>query len=231
MADVIVTSLKKIVADEQLKLPSDLPVLIKWDRKDSEVINYKVKLVEDVVEGSVSFNIVDSTSLEILQGSLTGMVLMDGIYDNTYTVQNYNMTTGLITLSSPLLRDLSADETFDIDVVNMIKILEAPSTPDKTKQTDRNMRVRKKPFDIIISCKDDSSLERIERFARWINRLFSNEHYRCYDADGDAIGTQIFYKVDDPSFENISKEVNNSLYLGRARFMIYEDYCYSLSQI
>jgi len=229
--DVIVTSLKKIVADAQLKLPTDLPVLIKWNRKDSDVINYKVKLVEGVVQGSVAFNIVDSNSGEILQADLVGMVLMDGIYNDTYTIQSYNITTGLITLNSAILRDLEANETFDIDVVNVIKILESTSTYDRTKQSNRRIRARKKPFDIVISCKDDDTGERADRFARWVTLIFSNEHYRCYDVDGDVVGTQIFYIADVPSLQDGGKEVNNSLYFGRARFMIYEDYCDSLNTI
>ena len=61
--------------------------------------------------------------------------------------------------------------------------------------------------------------------------ILSNEHYRCYDSDGDLIGTQVFYTYKEPVFTDIGKEVNNSLYYGRVSFMIYEDYCDSLNKL
>ena len=224
--DVVVTSIKKIIADSQLKY--NIPVQIKYNKKDADSTAYKVSVVENVPSGSTQFNIVDSESLLILDVDLVGMVLTDGSYDDKYTVIGY--ANGVVTLENPLLRDISANEIFEIDVINIVKIFEAPSYIDKTKVVTKGLRVRVKPFDITISCKDDEG-ERADKIDRWLTYILSNEHYRCYDGDGNLIGTQVFYTYKKPVFTDIGKEVNNSLHYGRVSFMIYEDYCDSFNKL
>jgi hypothetical protein len=230
LADVVVTSIRKIIEDSYAKYLSSIPITFKFDKKDAEVTTYKVKVIEDVVGGSTQFNVVDVESSTALNNNLVGLVIKDDSYNDNYIISAYDISSGLITISSPLLRDISADETFQIDVINTVKIFEAPSIIDKTRQHIRGLRVRVKPFDITISCKDDSG-EVADKIGNWLTYILSNEHFQCYDVDGDKIGTQVFYTHREPSFTDIGKEVNNSLYYSRVTFQIYEDYCDKLNKL
>ncbi len=230
LKDIVVTSIKKIVLDSYDKHLSSIPITFKFYKKDSEVTTYKVKVTEDVVEGSTQFNIVDLESSTVLSNNLVGLVIKDDSYNDIYTISAYDISSGWITISSPLLRDVSANETFQIDVINTVRIFEAPSYIDKTRQTTRGLRVRIKPFDITISCKDDDG-EVADKIVTWLTYILSNEHFQCYDGDGDKVGTQVFYTYREPNFTDIGKEVNNSLYYSRVNFMIYESYCDSLNNL
>ena len=223
LKDIVVTSIKKIVLDSYDKHLSSIPITFKFDKKDSEVTSYKVKVLDDVVEGSVQFSIVDFNSDSVISASLVGLVIQDESYGDNYTISSYDTNSGIVTVVEPLLRDISAYETFNIDVINVVKIFESASIIDKTKQTVRGLRVRVKPFDITISCKDDGG-EVADKIGTWLTYILSNEHYRAYDENGDVIGNRIFYTNRQPQFISVGKEVNNSLYYGRVSFAIYEDY-------
>lgn len=228
LKDIVVTSIKKIVLDSYDKHLSSIPITFKFSKKDSEVTSYKVKVLDDVVSGSVQFSIVDFNSDNIITESLVGLVIQDESYGDNYTISSYDTNSGIVTVVEPLLRDISAYETFNIDVINVVKIFESASMIDKTRQTTRGLRVRVKPFDITISCKDDSG-EVADKIGTWLTYILSNEHFQCYDGDGDKVGTQVFYTYREPNFTDIGKEVNNSLYYSRVNFMIYESYCDSLN--
>ena len=223
LKDIVVTSIKKIVLDSYDKHLSSIPITFKFDKKDSEVTSYKVKVLDDVVEGSVQFSIVDFNSDSVIRANLVGLVIQDESYGDNYTISSYDTNSGIVTVVEPLLRDISAYETFNIDVINVVKIFESASIIDKTKQTVRGLRVRVKPFDITISCKDDGG-EVADKIGTWLTYILSNEHYRAYDENGDVIGNRIFYTNRQPQFISVGKEVNNSLYYGRVSFAIYEDY-------
>ena len=224
--DVVVTSIKKIIADSRLKY--NIPVQIKYNKKDADSTAYKVSVVEDVPSGSTQFNIVDIESSLILDVDLVGMVLTDGSYNDKYNIVNY--VNGVVTLGSPLLRDITTIEKFKIDIINTIEFFEDISYIDKTKVTTKGLRARIKPFNITISCKDDEG-EMADKISRWLTYILSNEHYRCYDGNGDLIGTQVFNIYKEPMFTDIGREVNNSLCSSRVSFMIYEDYCDSLNKL
>ena len=223
LKDIVVTSIKKIVLDSYAKHLSSTPITFKFDKKDSEVTSYKVKVLDDVVSGSVQFSIVDFNSDSVISANLVGLVIQDESYGDNYTISSYDTNSGIVTVVEPLLRDISAYETFNIDVINVVKIFESASIIDKTKQTVRGLRVRVKPFDITISCKDDGG-EVADKIGTWLTYILSNEHYRAYDENGDVIGNRIFYTNRQPQFISVGKEVNNSLYYGRVSFAIYEDY-------
>ena len=230
MKDVVVTSIKKIVLGSYDKHLSSLPITFKFDKKDSEVTSYKVKVLDDVVDGSVQFKIVDFNSDNIITESLVGLVVQDESYGDNYTISSYDTNSGIVTVVEPLLRYISAYETFNIDVINVVKIFESASMIDKTRQTTRGLRVRVKPFDITISCKDDSG-EVADKIGTWLTYILSNEHYRAYDELGNVIGNRIFYTNRQPQFSSVGKEVNNSLYYGRVSFAIYEDYCDKINNL
>jgi hypothetical protein len=230
LKDIVVTSIKKIVLDSYEKHLSSIPITFKFDKKDAEVTSYKVKVLDDVVEGSVQFGIVDFNSNNVINANLVGLVIQDESYEDNYTISSYDINSGIVTVVEPLLRDVSAYETFNIDVINVVKIFESASMIDKTKQTTRGLRVRVKPFDITISCKDDSG-EVADKIGTWLTYILSNEHYRAYDELGNVIGNRIFYTNRQPQFSSVGKEVNNSLYYGRVSFAIYESYCDSLNNL
>ena len=137
MKDIVVTSIKKIVLDSYDKHLSSIPITFKFDKKDSEVTSYKVKVLDDVVSGSVQFSIVDFNSDSVIRANLVGLVIQDESYGDNYTISSYDTNSGIVTVVEPLLRDISANETFNIDVINVVKIFESASIIDKTRQTVR----------------------------------------------------------------------------------------------
>ena len=229
MLDVKV-SLKKIILDSYAKYMSSTPITFKFSKKESEVTSYKVTLVESVVEGSTQFSVVDYSSSNVLDVDLVGLTLKDDSYGDNYNVIAYDKSTGMITISTPLLRDFTVDETFVLDVVNVVKIFEDASYIDRTAQTVRGLRVKIKPFDITISCKDDDG-QVADKIGTWLTYILSNEHYKVYDENGNSVGGQVFYIYKQPMFEDVGREVNNSLYYGRVNFKIYESYCDSLNNL
>ena len=231
MADVVVTSIRKIVEDSYAKYLSSIPITFKFDKKDAEDTVEKVKLSEDFPSGSTQIKVIDSQWSTLVAYSLVGYFFKD-TYGTYYKIINHNIENGIITLDKPIDFDFSIGEILELSkyTENTVKIFEAPSIIDKTRQHVRGLRVRVKPFDITISCKDDSG-EVADKIVTWLTYILSNEHFQCYDVDGDKVGTQVFYTYREPNFTDIGKEVNNSLYYGRVSFAIYESYCDSLNNL
>ena len=230
MADVIVTSIKKIVEDSHAKYLSLTPITFKFSKKDSEVDSVDFTVAEESVEGSVQLRIVDNLlNNNLITINLKNFKFQD-LYGKNYTITSHNIESGIINLNKGIFTDLSAGDSFKATGYsgNVVKIFESASMIDKTKQTTRGLRVRVKPFDITISCKDDGG-EVADKIGTWLTYILSNEHFQCYDGDGDKVGTQVFYTYREPNFTDIGKEVNNSLYYSRVNFMIYESYCDSLN--
>lgn len=225
LKDIVVTSIKKIVLDSYDKHLSSIPITFKFDKKDSEVDSVDFTVAEDSVEGSVQLRIVDNLlNNNLITINLKNFKFQD-LYGKNYTITSHNIESGIINLNKGIFTDLSVGDSFKATGYsgNVVKIFESASIIDKTKQTVRGLRVRVKPFDITISCKDDSG-EVADKIGTWLTYILSNEHYRAYDENGDVIGNRIFYTNRQPQFSSVGKEVNNSLYYGRVSFAIYEDY-------
>lgn len=225
LKDIVVTSIKKIVLDSYDKHLSSIPITFKFDKKDSEVDSVDFTVAEESVEGSVQLRIVDNLlNNNLITINLKNFKFQD-LYGKNYTITSHNIESGIINLNKGIFTDLSAGDSFKATGYsgNVVKIFESASMIDKTKQTVRGLRVRVKPFDITISCKDDGG-EVADKIGTWLTYILSNEHYRAYDELGDVIGNRIFYTNRQPQFSSVGKEVNNSLYYGRVSFAIYEDY-------
>lgn len=147
---------------------------------------------------------VDYNSSNVLNVDLVGLTLKDDSYGDNYNVIAYDKSTGMITVSTPLLRDFTVDETFVLDIVNIVKIFEDASYIDRTAQTVRGLRVKIKPFDITISCKDDDG-QMADKIGTWLTYILSNEHYKVYDENGNSVGGQVFYIYKQPMFEDVGR--------------------------
>ena len=211
MADVIVSTVKSIIENN---LPTDVNFTLKWDRKESEVINYYIKVVEDVVNGSTAFKIVDYNTETIYEDHLLKDYSFTD-YNTTYNViDNVN---GSITIDTPLETDMVEGRTFTLkkNSGNVVKVLEGNSTYNRREVKSRCSRVRVKSFDVVVSTENDSVGDVADNIVRWFGLLFSNEQYKCID--------NIILYLDTPiEFFSASKDVNNRVMTGQIKFKIYE---------
>lgn len=232
LKDIVVTSIKKIVLDSYDKHLSSIPITFKFDKKDSEVNSVDFTVAKDSVEGSIQLRIVGNLlNNNLITIDLKNFKFQD-LYGKNYTITSHNIESGIINLNKGIFTDLSAGDSFKTTgyAGNVVKIFESASIIDKTRQTTRGLRVRVKPFDITISCKDDSG-EVADKIGTWLTYILSNEHYRAYDELGNVVGNRIFYTYRQPQFSSVGREVNNSLYYGRVSFAIYEDYCDKINNL
>ena len=209
MADVIVSTVKSIIENN---LPTDVKFTLKWDRKESEVTTLTATVVEGTVSGSTTIklnNYNNDSSFD--DGILVGLSFLD--YDIIYTViDNVN---GSVTLDKALQRDVSASETFELKVGNIVKVLEGISTYNRREVMSRCSRIRIKSFDVVVSTTNDSVGDIADGIMKWFGLLFSNEQYKCTD-------NRILYLDTPIEFFSASKDVNNRVMTGQIKFKIYE---------
>ena len=222
MADVVVTSIHKYIIDSLSLLPRDLSVYVTFDKKVTDVTTINSYVPESVASGSTTFKLYSSDTDLPIEQSIIGLTLTDELYSDSYSITNYG--NGIVTLSTPLLRDLEENEKFTLSVKNTLKVIASPiSLYDRTQPHSRSLKPRLKFFDLIVGTENDSNGATMERLIRWLNLVFSKETYRCYDSDGDLIGINKFYINDVLSWTDVQPNVNNKIFLGRVGFLIYED--------
>ena len=232
MKDVIVTSIEKYITDSLFLLPNDLSIYVTFDKKNAEVTEISSYLPEMVSEGSTSFKLYDSMTNDFIEQNIVGLTLTDSMYSDIYTITDYN--NGIVTLSSPALRDFDEGEIFTLklNTKNTLQVMaNSISLLDRTQVYSRHLRPRLKYFDLVLGVDEDSEGIIVERFIRWLNLIFSTETYLCYDKNGNRLGSNKFYLNSGLSWTDVQPNVNNKIFLGRVGFLIYEDTCKSVSEI
>ena len=215
MADVIFTSIKKILTD------ANLPLTLKFDNDKSIVNTYKAIFGSDFPIGSTEIEIANFDTGTAFESSIVGLKFSD-MYDNTYTITAYNGFTA--TISPSLSSDMFSGDVVDLKGGDELKIIQLPSSFDLNRGTIRSkLRYRVKGFDVYLTSFDDISGEKSESLAMKIGKIFSNQAYPCYDENGVKTGEHFNIEL-NLNFTDISTVASTKVYLSRLRFGKYENY-------
>ena len=215
MADVIFTSIKKILTD------ANLPLTLKFDNDKSKIDSYKAMFGGDFPQGSSDIELVNFDTGVGFESSIVGLKFND-LYENSYTITAYNGSTATIT--PELVVDMISEDVVDLRVGDEIKLIQLPSSFNLNKGTiSCKMRYRVKGFDVYLTSYDDVSGDKAEMLVTKLGKLFSKQAYPCYDENGLATGEHFNLEL-TLNFSDISTVATTKVLLSRLRFGKYEDY-------
>ena len=218
MADVIFTSIKKILTD------ANLPLTLKFDNDKSQVSTYQGMVAQDYPQGTTMMEIINANTLQpFTQDIITGYSFSD-IKGNVYTVTSYTNRTA--TLNTPTVIDiLSSDEIFLTINLNLDELL--VTFQSSSVLTDRAItnKIRKvvESYDLELAVYDDVTGSKSNELIKKVSKIFSNQSYCSYDKNGMKIGKNFFLEL-SPSFSRRDGTDLSRSYVGRVRFWKYENY-------
>ena len=217
MADVIFTSIKKILTD------ANLPLTLKFDNDKSQVSTYQGVVAQDNPQGTIMIEIINANTYRPFSQDITGYSFSD-IKGNVYTVTNYTNRTA--TLDKPTLIDiLSSDVIFLTINLNLDELL--VTFQSSSVVTDRAItnKIRKvvESYDLELAVYDDVTGSKSNELIKKVSKLFSNQSYCSYDENGLKIGKNFFLAL-TPSFSRRDGTDLSRSYIGRVRFWKYENY-------
>ena len=217
MADVIFTSIKKILTD------ANLPLTLKFDNDKSQVSTYQGVVAQDNPQGTIMIEIINANTYRPFSQDITGYSFSD-IKGNVYTVTNYTNRTA--TLDKPTLIDiLSSDDIFLTINLNLDELL--VTFQSSSVVTDRAItnKIRKvvESYDLELAVYDDVTGSKSNELIKKVSKLFSNQSYCSYDENGLNTGKNFFLAL-TPSFSRRDGTDLSRSYIGRVRFWKYENY-------
>ena len=217
MADVIFTSIKKILTD------ANLPLTLKFDNDKSQVSTYQGVVAQDYPQGTTMMEIINANTYQPFSQDITGYSFSD-IKGNVYTVTRYINRTA--TLNTPTLIDiLSSDDIFLTINLNVDELL--VTFQSSSVLTDRAItnKIRKvvESYDLELAVYDDVTGSKSNELIKKVSKLFSNQSYCSYDENGLKIGKNFFLAL-TPSFSRRDGTDLSRSYIGRVRFWKYENY-------
>lgn len=217
MADVIFTSIKKILTD------ANLPLTLKFDNDKSQVSTYQGVVAQDYPQGTTMMEIINANTYQPFSQDITGYSFSD-VKGNAYTVTSYINRTA--TLNTPTLIDiLSSDDIFLTINLNLDELL--VTFQSSSVVTDRAItnKIRKvvESYDLELAVYDDVTGSKSNELIKKVSKLFSNQSYCSYDENGLKTGKNFFLEL-NPSFSRRDGTDLSRSYIGRVRFWKYENY-------
>lgn len=217
MADVIFTSIKKILTD------ANLPLTLKFDNDKSQVSTYQGVVGQDYPQGTIMIEIINANTYRPFSQDITGYSFSD-IKGNVYTVTNYTNRTA--TLDKPTLIDiLSSDDIFLTINLNLDELLVTFQSSSVVADRAITNKIRKvvESYDLELAVYDDVTGSKSNELIKKVSKLFSNQSYCSYDENGLKIGKNFFLAL-TPSFSRRDGTDLSRSYIGRVRFWKYENY-------
>ena len=218
MADVIFTSIKKILTD------ANLPLTLKFDNDKSQVSTYQGVVAQDYPQGTIMIEIINANTYRpFSQDIITGYSFSD-IKGNVYTVTNYTNRTA--TLDKPTLIDiLSSDVIFLTINLNLDELLVTFQSSSVVADRAITNKIRKvvESYDLELAVYDDVTGSKSNELIKKVSKLFSNQSYCSYDEKGLNTGKNFFLAL-TPSFSRRDGTDLSRSYIGRVRFWKYENY-------
>lgn len=213
--DIIFSSLKKILQDE------NLPLSIKYDNNNTDIRTYKAMFDKDYPMGSININILNYDNNSNFNNSIVGLTF-DDIYGNSYTITE--MDSFGFKISPELKEDFFENDVVELRSGNELKIIQLMSSFNLNKSTISNkMRYRVKGFDVYLIVNNDPTGEKSEALSLRLNKLFSKQAYPCYDENGNPTGEHFNIEL-SLNFVDISTVDYTKILLSRLRFGKYEDF-------
>ena len=217
MADVIFTSIKKILTD------ANLPLTLKFDNDKSQVSTYQGVVAQDNPQGTIMIEIINANTYRPFSQDITGYSFSD-IKGNVYTVTNYTNRTA--TLDKPTLIDiLSSDDIFLTINLNLDELLVTFQSSSVVADRAITNKIRKvvESYDLELAVYDDVTGSKSNELIKKVSKLFSNQSYCSYDENGLKTGKNFFLAL-TPSFSRRDGTDLSRSYIGRVRFWKYENY-------
>ena len=217
MADVIFTSIKKILQD------ANLPLTLKFNNDESSVSVYEAMIADDNPAGSIQIEIINKNTLTPFYENIVGYKFAD-IKNNLYTIVEY--VNGTATLDKATLIDLLSSD--DILLTTTLSSDELKTTfYSSSIVTDRaitnKLRRVVESYELELSIYNDVNGTISNNLIKKINKIFSNQYYYCYDENGLRTGESFFLEL-TPSFVRRDTTDLSRSYVGRVRFWKYENY-------
>ena len=217
MADVIFTSIKKILQD------ANLPLTLKFDNDKSTVNTYKAKLLSDYPQGSNQIELINFYTEAPFENNIIGMKFSD-IKNNIYTITDYTNST--VTLDTSLVIDILIDDSIilngELNENTLLVTFYSSSIPQDRSIRSKLRRVIKS-FDLELAIYNDIDGEISNNIITKVCKIFSNQFYLCYDENGIKTGESFNLEL-EPTFSRKDTTDLSRSYIGRVRFWKYENY-------
>ena len=236
MADVITTTVKKVITDAIAKLPSDLNIKFYYGSKGDNVLNNPISVYfgEGVLSGATSVMLLDNSTDAPISSEYNVVGYGFSICNSDFIITGYNHSTGYADLNNPIEFDIEFDRNEVVSLIpskNTLLMQEQADTHDRAMQRSLNQRIRKKALRFSLSVLDDIDASTTNRFIKWLNLVLNKEQVQAYDENGIAVVGKLVYIAEPLEMRLISKDTNNQVAEGRIRVYIYENLCDELSQL
>ena len=216
--DVLTSSIKHIIEE------ANLPIFTTYDTKVDTSVKLKVTVSNLVPTGLDRFELLDYDSSDVIDANINNMVLVDNVLKKDYIIVAYNQETKMVALDRGLERDFKKGDVWEVVLGDTMTIVGLSNNYVNSDVHEFGMKSRKKRYEFVLTSKNDSTGQKIDKLTRDIGILFSNDFYGVYDEQGVRV-KNTFEIVDQLDFIDVpSSDKDTKVSIGRIRLRIYETY-------